>query len=147
REDAEHRRGGEGRSATVIFAVAHDLAEQRQIHDVADDARPEPVRGTLLGQDSNAGGDLADAKRTHERRVAVAVVDTADLRYHARHEDLRRAEAEAEPTEEIGELFVRPFGRARSVVCHVAIRRRRAASGCSALGAGVLPFANVALLP
>jgi hypothetical protein len=68
--DADDRCGRHGDSVAVDVASVERHPEQRQIHQVAGNARPHPGRG-LAGQDAHAGHHLAHADEPLEHARVV----------------------------------------------------------------------------
>jgi hypothetical protein len=103
REGAHHGAGRGERARRLLAVPAQRGAQQREIHRVARDARPDPLRRPALAEDADACGDLAHAHRAHPH-AAAGVVAHADHAVDAPgHEDLRDAEGEAEDAEALGD--------------------------------------------
>jgi hypothetical protein len=77
-----HRRGGRRQPGPVRPARGKAGAEQREVHHVADDARPDPRRGPSFAEDANTGGELAEAAEAdeHLRRAATSQADATGNR-------------------------------------------------------------------
>jgi hypothetical protein len=94
--DARNDGGGGGQTCASGFPAGQGRAQQRQVHHVTADARPDPSPGFNLGKKANAAGDLANTDGGQERPMISNADETA---HSAWRKNLCQAKADAEPAQ------------------------------------------------
>lgn len=93
--------GGDGEREAAAIGVASigvvGEAQQREVHHVTGDARPDEAGGFGAGENAETAGDLASAEGAEE--VVVLFTDADGASEFARREEFGEAETDAEPTE------------------------------------------------
>src|SRR4051794_37055148 len=90
------------RCAKSMLRVAYSNdTEQGEVEYVARNPRPDPGRRPRSGQNPRSLRDLADPHQPHHTRRRAFAARADDAAHRARHGDLRRAESDAEPPQEI----------------------------------------------
>jgi hypothetical protein len=96
---AQHGGGG-GRDAVLLRPCGgHGTAQERQVHHVPTDARPDRRDGPIAGEDADAARDLAEPDREHRIPVRVVIPDPYEPGHPAGRRHLGEPESDAEPAQ------------------------------------------------